>query len=299
MTLDTCRLCKQQTELQNSHILPAFIFRWLKESAGNGHIRFGENINQRVQDGIKRNWLCASCEGILNRSETVFANNLFYPYLEDSGKQFHYSRWLLHFCTSVSWRTLLLYMEDYPSADWKKDDLEHLAKAECIWREFLLGARQHPGSCRQHLLPLDRIQSTTGKLASNINRYLMRAVDTDICRGDNNIFTYVKLGRFLVLGFVYEPDPNRWRGTKINANKGIVEPKEYTLPRPFGEYLNQKAQRMAGLLSSVSDKQQAKIDSAFRKNVDRYIESDAFQAMRADVNMFGDEAFLYDKKRKR
>ena len=48
---------------------------------------------------------------------------------------------------------------------------------------------------------------------------------------------------------------------------------------------------MAELLDSVSDKQQDKIDAAFRQNIDRFIESDAFQAMQADVGMFGDEAF--------
>lgn len=291
MTLNTCRLCQKQAELQNSHILPAFAFRWLKESAGNGHIRFGENINQRVQDGMKRYWLCTTCEGILNRSETAFANNLFYPYLEKSGNHFHYSRWLLHFCASLSWRILLLHLEEHPPKDWDKSDIELLSKAESVWREYLLGDRPHPGSFRQHLLPLDRIESTSGSFVSNINRYLMRAIDTDICRGDSNIFTYVKLGRFIVLGFVREPNPNRWKGTKINANKGIVGPKEYVLPKPFGEYLNKKAQRMSELLNSVSDKQQAKIDSAFRKNIDNYIGSDAFQAMTADINMFGDEAF--------
>lgn len=291
MKQDTCRLCQQQAELQNSHILPAFVFRWLKESAGNGHIRYGMEPNQRVQDGHKRYWLCAACEGRLSLSETSFATNLFHPYLEASGKQFYYSRWLMHFCTSLSWRVLRFYLEETNLKDRSAEFLAHVEKAERIWRELLLGERPHPEAFQQHILPLDQIQSTSGKLAPNINRYLMRAVDMDICRGDKTIFTYTKLGRFIVLGFVHEPNPNQWRGTKVNANKGFVGPKEYVLPRAFGEYLNEKAHRMAELLNSVSEKQQTKIDGAFRKNVDRYVESDAYQAMLADVSMFGDAAF--------
>lgn len=291
MPLDTCRLCLQQTELQHSHILPAFAFRWLRESAGNGHIRLGMEPNQRVQDGLKRYWLCTSCEGLLSRSETAFATNLFHPYLEESGKQFPYSRWLMHFCTSLSWRVLRFYLDENHLKDWDKEAVAHIAKAEHIWRELLLGLRPQPEAFQQHLLPLDRIESATGKFVPNINRYLMRAIDMDICQNGKAIFTYAKLGRFIVLGFVHEPNPNHWRGTKINANRGFVEPKKYVLPKAFGEYLNQKAQRIAELLDSVSDKQQAKIDAAFRQNADSYIKSDAFQAMRADLSMFRNEAF--------
>jgi len=197
----------------------------------------------------------------------------------------------MHFCTSLSWRVLRFYLEESNLKDWSAESLVHVEKAERIWRELLLGERPHPEAFQQHILPLDQIQSTSGKLAPNINRYLMRAVDMDLCRGGKTIFTYTKLGRFIVLGFVHEPNPNQWRGTKVNANKGLVGPKEYVLPWAFGEYLNEKAHRMAELLNSVSEKQQAKIDGAFRKNVDRYLESDAYQAMLADVSIFGDAAF--------
>jgi len=44
-------------------------------------------------------------------------------------------------------------------------------------------------------------------------------------------------------------------------------------------------------LASVSEVQQAKIEESFRTKLDEYTGSDAFAAMRADVEMFGDEAF--------
>jgi hypothetical protein len=54
---------------------------------------------------------------------------------------------------------------------------------------------------------------------------------------------------------------------------------------------------MAELLNSVSDKQKSKIDESFRKNVDHYKGSDEYQAMLADISMFGDAAFSNrDKK---
>jgi hypothetical protein len=100
MQQGTCRLCQQQAELKLSHILPAFIFRWLKETSGGGHLRHGMEPNRRIQDGLKRYWLCSPCEGRLNLSETAFATKLSHPYIEASGKQFTYSGWLIHF-TSI------------------------------------------------------------------------------------------------------------------------------------------------------------------------------------------------------
>lgn len=266
-----CLLCQREAELQLSHILPAFAFRWLRESAGNGHLRLGMEPNKRVQDGLKRYWLCASCEGRLNFSETAFATNLFHPYLKASGEQYRYSRWLMHFCTSLFWRVLRFYLDEKHLNNWSTEALGHIVKAERIWRELLLGERPHPEAFQQHLLPLDQIESASGELAPNINRYLMRAIDMDVCKGEQVIFTYAKLGRFIVLGF--------------------VQPKKYVLPLPFWEYVNQKAKRMADLLNGVSDKQAGKIDTAFRKNVDCYLGSDAFQAMSADISMFGNNAF--------
>src|SRR5271169_2274152 len=108
MPTGRCYLCQSDSDLQSSHILPAFVYRWLRESSGNSPIRATTAPNLRVQDGIKRYWLCAACEERFSRFETAFANNLFYPYLDASARPFQYSRWLLQFCTSVSWRVLRL-----------------------------------------------------------------------------------------------------------------------------------------------------------------------------------------------
>ena len=291
MVNGVCRLCGEQADLRLSHIIPAFVFRWLRETSGTGHIRTSDEPNLRVQDGIKRPWLCGPCEERLNRSETEFATKVFHPYLASSGTRIRYSTWLMQFCTSLSWRVLKHYLEDDHLKKWEPETLERARTAESAWRGVLLGTAPHAGACEQHILPLDRIESTTGALAANINRYLMRAIHMDICRGSQSIFTYTKIGRFIVLGFVHEPQPNQWKGTKVNANEGWIEPKQYVLPKAFGEYLNEKARDMAEDLDRMSDRQYEKVDQTFRQNVDRYVESDAFKAMNADVEMFGTEAF--------
>lgn len=291
MPIGRCKLCEEERELQLSHILPAFVFRWQRESSGNGHIRLGMKPNKRVQDGLKRYWLCLECEGRLNKSETAFAAALFHPFTSNTTERVSYSHWLIEFAVSLSWRVLLFYRDEAGLKDWEPEAIDKLNKAERVWREVLLGKRHHPGQHQQHFLPFDRIESATGEFAPNINRYLMRAIDMDLCRGGRNIFTYAKIGRFIFLGFVHESAPENWRGTKVHATEGIIEPRKYVVPRPFGEYINSKARRMSELLASVSPTQKAKIDEAFRKNLDRFVGCDSYQAMLADISMFGDDAF--------
>ncbi len=248
--------------------------------------------NLRVQDGLKRYWLCASCESRIGQSEAKFATLLFYPYLADSGRTFQYGPWLMHFCTSLSWRLACLYLSEGRITNWDAESVGRLNEAAQEWREVLLGNKRHAGRFQQHILPLDRVESATMGLPQNINRYLMRAIDMDLCRASDGIYLYSKLGRFVFLGFAHEPHPNHWRGTKVHANEGTLGPKTYILPRAFGDYLNEKARKMAERMKSVSERQKAKIEEAFHQNMDRLIESDQFAAAMADVNLFGEDALL-------
>lgn len=290
-----CRLCDAETSLQLSHILPAFLYRWVRESSGGSHLRRGAEPNMRVQDGLKRHWLCISCEGLLSRSETSFAEKLFYPFItRRESSQFLYSEWLLHFCVSVSWRVLLFHKDETSLKNYEPDAIALINKAEATWKAFLLGQRPHPGPFQQHLIPFDAIEEVSSgisNLAPNINRYLMRTIDMDLCRGGSTIFVYSKLGRFVILGFIREDHPSDWKGTKVRARNGRIEPQQYGISKQFFEYLNRKAHLVAELQSGISPRQAAKIDQTLRANIDSYIGSDEFVAMENDIRMFGDAAF--------
>lgn len=292
-----CRLCDAESDLHLSHIVPAFAYRWLRESSGNGHLRSGSSPNQRVQDGPKRYWLCTICEGLLSRSETSFATKLFFPYTDDEATLFIYGEWLLQFCVSVSWRVLQFHKEEGSLKNYEPDAVARIAKAEATWKAFLLGQEPNPGPFQQHIFPLDAIESIstgTRDLSPNINRYLMCTIDVDLCRGETTNFVYSKIGRFVILGFIREDRPSHWQGTKVHVKTGRIEPRNYVLPRQFFEFINTKARRQAELLAGVSTRQHEKIDQAYRANIDKFVGSDEFVAMQNDVRLFGDAAFTRD-----
>jgi hypothetical protein len=79
MPISPCRLCGATKELQASHNLSSFVFRWKKETSATGYLRFGQQPNLRVQDGVKLHLLCRDCEQRFNNWETEFANRIFHP----------------------------------------------------------------------------------------------------------------------------------------------------------------------------------------------------------------------------
>lgn len=290
-----CKLCQEHARLQLSHILPAFAFRWLRESAGGGHIRNLTTPNRRVQDGEKRYWLCSACEQLFGKSEKLFADRVFYPYLENEAGAYHYGPWLLHFCASVSWRILVESLEDKHLHKWEPVALDAAYVAEQHWRDYLLDRLPHPGPYQQHLLPFSQIASASEGLPPNINRYLMRAIQMDVCQGTKTTFTFAKLGRFAIFGFIRGLEPGQWRGTKVNANQGVISPRKNSLPAGVWNYLIEKSHEVRAALESVSDIQQRKIDVALLRDRDTFVGSDAYAAMQADIESFGSAAFFAEE----
>jgi hypothetical protein len=172
--------------------------------------------------------------------------------------------------------------------------LPSVERAEVTWRGFLLGNRSRLQPHEQHILPLARgaLESYTySEMPTNINRYLFRTPDMTVASNDRDAFTYSKLGPFIILGFIAMPRAKQWVGTKVNVQGGAIGPRDYVLPKPFDEFIFERADRAATLQTRISEKQTAKIADAYRANLDRAAQSDNMRAMHQDVKLFGSRAF--------
>lgn len=159
--------------LEESHIVPKFVYRWLRKSSASWYLRFTANPNKRVQDGTKYYLLCSECEDRLEKWETRFSKSVFYPYLQDFWFHGSYGDWLIKFSVSITWRALS-YIRETQGIEYFSEDLgAHADSADQTWREFMLGEAPHPGKFEQHLVLLDAIEShTTPGLPATMNRYL-------------------------------------------------------------------------------------------------------------------------------
>jgi hypothetical protein len=291
ISISTCALCRQSDDLRQSHIVPRFVWDWLKRSSATGFFRNGSAPNKRQQDGFKERLLCGNCEQLLSGWEKAVAEKIFIPFHENGASVLEYGPWFAKFCASITWRTLFLF---------RNHCLRHLssgqlAAADCAldaWRSFLLNHINDPGAFEHHLLPLEPIQSFTGSgSAPNLNRYILRAVDLDVACNATNAFVYAKLCRLLLVGFIQVPNTSGWAGTKVDSGNAAIQPRFYKLPGEFCQFFVNRATKMAVVESATSEKQKRILDQAVYSDPYRVARSESFLAMAYDVQLFGSSAY--------
>ncbi|MCT4631371.1 MAG: hypothetical protein N4A76_01385 [Firmicutes bacterium] len=72
-----CKLCNESNELELSHIIPKFVYKWIKRTSTTGGIRNSDNPNIRAQDGDKIDFLCGKCEDLFSVYEDGFRKKGF------------------------------------------------------------------------------------------------------------------------------------------------------------------------------------------------------------------------------
>src|SRR5262249_11799722 len=143
-------LCSAPRPLRRSHIIPRFVYDWLKRTSATGHMRVGHTVNRRRQDGWKPRLLCADCEDRLNTWETATAQQLFVPIAEDAVERVRYGPWFAKFAVSVSWRVLTGFQLSGALTAWPPRLRTSADAALRCWREFLFDQRTNPSRFEQH-----------------------------------------------------------------------------------------------------------------------------------------------------
>lgn len=296
---NVCQLCLKNADLKLSHIVPKFVWRWLKESAPGG-IRTNRNPNLRIQDGPKTYLLCAECEQRFSDWEKPFCERVFLPLHnpEPVTTSIRYEGWALKFAVSVSWRVLTFFEHEASTKHFTPLQRQLADEALETWRRFLLGELENPGDFNQHLLPTDVIESYQGpKISSSLNRYLLRNVHIDVISTQSSAYVYTKMCRLILFGRIHEKYPKHWRGMQLRLRRGDIRPRDYLLPAGIAEYMNRKADEARRALESLSPRQYKVVDAEFDKNVDAIANSEIFRAMSYDVLHSGKEAFSNRKKK--
>jgi hypothetical protein len=236
--MPVCQLCGKDRELCDSHIIPSFVFSWLKKTAATGYLRNANNINKRIQDGIKQKLLCHDCEELFSNWEKQFAEKIFTPYvakeLDDFGRakgiiqSFQYDEWLLKFIISVQWRILIV--DDGKIEN--KDDL-HIQKEMGEYREilkdYLLNKRLDTGKTQSHLLFFQSFTNVEGNISKEIpdtiDSYILRTSDATIVMKNRKWGVYAKFGPIIAFTTINNWQLKKMIGTRVRR-KGIITTKQ-------------------------------------------------------------------------
>ncbi|MES0870614.1 hypothetical protein [Pseudovibrio sp. SCP19] len=283
---EACAFCNEVRELRESHIVPKFVFRWLKNSGVSPYLRNHQNPNKKVQDGVKIPLLCNDCEQLFEKYETPFAKFIFRPFVDDPTYTVMYSDWCAKFAASVMWRAGTFFL--LTSSNGLPVEVRQQIEAACdVWRTFILGASPNPSQYELHMVPFDLIESSVGvPLHKSLNTYLQRIIDTHLFgfTDANSQIISVKLGPIGLFGFV-SPPRDKWAGSRIKVRSGQFKLQNLKLPLGLFQYLNYRSEVVFEQLESMSDVQKSKVMDMIEEHSDAFFESNTYRAMLQDIKL--------------
>lgn len=274
-----CALCLKEKILRDSHIIPKFVGRWLKDN-GTGYLVSAADGSKRVQDLEKFKLLCDDCEKKFSKLEGDFANKMFFPFHKDKVREFDYDENLKSFIMSMAWRCLQIVKEGYVKENPNSHLNTFVDKADKEWREFLNGDRGSIDMYETHLLFLDYVDTVKNTdLDNKFHWYLLHVTDFTICTSDKRVFFYVKLPWMV---FVISIEPQKmegWDGTIINKN-GHISSGQTITDGNFGAFLKERAKlalySSSGPSQEIADRRLTKV---IEKDPKKFLESNVLQSM--------------------
>lgn len=286
-----CSLCQNEYDLRDSHAIPKFVGKYLKESSVTGRIRLSGKPNLPVQDFEKYKLFCADCEQVFSVEEKWFAENIFVPHHAETQSSLEYDYHLGRFCSLQAYRTLVVVRQRSPQVfNALRPSLKKKWKqAEEFLRVFALSGGRTQREYSNHLLFLSTTESVGGgvpDLPECFNRYCIRAVDLDVPSAGGKLFVYSKMCRIALLTFISPRRPNGLSGTKVSKDGAIGPPQIFDFPG-LGEYFLYRATALQKLQDGLSEKQIKNINSRFASNKDKIDDSEWSKAVAADIELQG------------
>ncbi|MGL3046078.1 hypothetical protein ACSJMR_13620 [Acinetobacter pecorum] len=279
--MNKCRLCHEEKKLEESHIVPKFLGKWLRKNSATGYLRSNEAPNMRRQDLFKIHLLCKACEDLISDDESYFANTIFHPYMNRPEASYHfaYDERLIRFCAGLSWR-VLVYLTEHLNDE---DNIE-IQKYKLKLENFLLKKIPNLDQYEQHIIPLElNSQSPLNIKHSNVNSYFFRSVDIDLLDLKDERIIYIKIPNFIIIANINYKYISKMRASRVALKKGIIAPKNYYLPIEMYNYLDDRLTFIKeNINDEISDVQTQKILEDIKKDPDRLMKSDTLKAIKAD-----------------
>lgn len=288
-----CALCRNEADLELSHIVPKMVVRELKKTSV-GQLRSTENPNGTVQDSEKKYLLCGACEDLFSEFETSFSKFMLHPYLRGEEDTFSYDEKLFYFVTSVSWRSLYLDILDFVQNNVVGiDALEYLISSEQIMRDYLLGKRTDIGDIENHIFFFDQVIGMSGFQngisidEARPNETIHRSISSyTVCYEDVGTYvTFTNMMGIILLTFYKKSSDEQSFGTQINNGTGRILAKNQRLTSAVGNEFAYLMQLTKESSEKMSETQKQKTIDRIKNAGDEFLSSAAYRDWINDKNI--------------
>lgn len=281
-----CALCRQNKELQLSHIVPHFVGRRMIKTAP-GDIRVTNEPNIVAQDIEKYYMLCHDCEELFSAKERWFASNIFNPWQDHKQQEFGYDENLTYFIVSLSWRSLYLDLEEYScDSTFDKKILLTMLRAESIMRDYLLGKRQDVSDIQNHIFFFDRIESASNyDFEKNPSVAMHMSITSYSAYNGDTSFTISNLLGIMIVTFYSMTEQEEWTNTHILNGSGIIAAKNQGIKSMVGQEIQHWMNEAENAKNNLSEKQKNKIIEKMKNLGDGIKDYAIFQDFFDDENL--------------
>lgn len=288
-SLSKCALCQEESELKGSHIIPKFVFRYLKKDSFTGRIRKVSQPNIPLQDGEKKEMLCGICEARFNSSETRFANQIFFPFKKDGFNGMKYDgSWLNYFLTSVSWRTLYLDIQGFEEEENQLTDRQFslLKEAEELMRSYLLNERRDLGFIENHIFFFDTVKSADEDIVTKRPYSFVHGSSFSyvVVTKSEGIYIFSNLTGIIIVTIIKKHKNEKWKNTFVKNESGKIKIPQQSKSDVFSElfYLLEKR---GDYINGMSDNQRQQLVDKIEKNPEKFEESGTYKRFLKDQEL--------------
>ncbi len=299
MTL--CAYCGKNPAILNSHILPRWTIRDSLDKSVTGKLRLTDNINRRVQDAEKCELLCRDCEERFSKLEGAAAKQF------KAGAITHgaaYDADFVRFLVSILWRVAVVRADEVQAEHARFTPA--LTEAINAWKDYLegkspdLGAHPvwftilNPDIARQVHAAMQDVAVGSKGAAPIINRYFANWLGCEVVVYETHSFAIVwaKTGSWLIAGVVTVPDMRGFVAVQLSPAGGVFPSTGHAMPPILLATLGHQSWECLKVAGQMSPAQRQKIEADFKKNAAKVPGAAQTQALREDIAMFGESAWV-------
>lgn len=266
-----CKFClEKKSTLEISHIVPKFVYKWLKNSSSTGRMRDGRNVNKPSQDGYKTPLLCSTCENKFSSYESHFSSFVFAPMTKNDGfidcTEINWSKFDM-FILSLLWRALYVTANTAEAnKDYYPDEIIEFNKCADKIKSAFENKESIP--FKTYFVPLNKHSCTNGVIGIEDYVYFERSVAVNLIVDDDNnqaSALYIKLPYALIVCEILNFKHSEWKGLVLNFRENFNCPNS-KVPKFVNNYLKYNCEECYKMGNEIPEKQVQKIMALASKN---------------------------------
>ncbi|AUJ71880.1 hypothetical protein [Pseudoalteromonas sp. NC201] len=262
MSSKVCKFCEKSPAIDNSHLIPSFIYKWIKDTSPTGYMRATNEPNKRQQDGYKSALLCESCEEKFSKSEDLFKKELFNKianYRKPCPEKLSITNNIRTCLYIIAWRVLADAYHFPKENDYTDDEINEFPNFIADMKSAINSGTTD--KFKTHIIPCTKDVLTQLGLPK-VDWYFydrMTGAEPRIWDNWERFIIFIKIPSAIVAFEVVPNDNDDWSGTQIDKVESISLSKIKSIPSYISDLVSFFHRAFVASKGEVTELQQEKM----------------------------------------